>query len=229
MPYDHGRQCDAVIALFRQAVERDPHFAFAHAMLAVFLWLKVVTSSAARRMRTSPNRSPTRSCAVDRPANPFIMSGADTAQRVRQRGARRSTLRSAPRPRRRRRAVRRAFRRKRPLGVSRAGSRRKSHRTHAGPRPVPERMLHTGMPPRTLGGSADVAQHSTTTYPNSFLAWTELANALAALDRWARRGRHATGQGHRPDVHARLLRKGTRSPGAIGKRSSTPAGGLAPA
>jgi tetratricopeptide (TPR) repeat protein len=182
-----ARQCDAVIALFRQAVERDPHFAFAHAMLAVFLWLKVVTM-----FSRAPDADIAESLAhADRalsiaPANPFIMSGAaiphrgfgnealalDLAQRAKAAGGGDALYGER-------------FGGNALWGcLVQAGREEEAIELMLARRPVPERMLHTAY--AALGRWEEAlmwAQHSTTTYPNSFLAWTELANALAALDR----------------------------------------------
>ena len=201
MPMTTARQCDAVIALFRQAVERDPHFAFAHAMLAVFLWLKVVTM-----FSRAPDADIAESLAhADRalsiaPANPFIMSGAAIPHRgVRQRGARARPCAARQGRRRRRRAVRRAFRRKRPLGVSRAGSKPGGggHRTHAGP---PDwyrsaTLSHRVRRPRTLGGSADVLRSTAPRHTR-----TRFWRGRSSRTHWLR----STGWGEARDVMQRV-------------------------
>jgi TolB-like protein len=180
-------QCDAVVGMYREAVARDGAFALARIFLAVGLWIRVVTmfSRTAEADIAESLAQADRALAMA-PSNPFIMAGAaiphrnfgnealalDLSQRANAAGGPDSLFGAR-------------------FGgntlwacLVQAGREEEAIARMLASRPIPERTLYTAY--AALGRWDDAltwAQRGATTYPNSFLAWTEVANALAVLGR----------------------------------------------
>jgi TolB-like protein len=181
------RERDDKIDVLRRAAERDPNFAFGLSMLASFLAISVMTMFS-RKPADDIAESLRRADAALRlsPDNPVIMQGACLPHRVF--GDEALALDLA------RRATAAGYSDflfgARFLGnglfscLIQAGREQEAIELMLASRPLPERGLYTayaaqGDWPEALAW----AQRATTTYPSSYLAWTEVANAMAMLDR----------------------------------------------
>jgi TolB-like protein len=181
------KQRDRLIELLRHATHRDPRFPMAHSMLGSFLCLSIMTLF---------SRKPDEDIAealehADRslslaPGNPLIMQGAvmphrvfgnealalDLAERANAAGGSDSMFGA------------------RFIGnnlfacLVQVGREDDAIKLMLDSRPVPERVLYPAY--AALGNWPDAltwAQRGATTYPDLYLAWVDVANAMAMLDR----------------------------------------------
>ncbi len=184
LPMNTVANRDTIVGLMRKAVERDPQYAPAHSGLSYMLYFSVVTMF---------SRQPDEDCAealrhVDRalqlaPRNPLVMQEAawphrvfgdedmamDLATRANAMGVDSASGRLATRP---------LF-----ACLIQAGREEEAIALMLDARPLPERSLHTayavqGDWPEALKWSQRAAANA----PH-YLAWTEVANAMAMLDR----------------------------------------------
>jgi TolB-like protein len=177
------RERDTMIDTLRQAVARDSQFPFAQAMLSFWLFMSVVTlfsrdpdSDIAEALRCAD-----RALSLA-PTNPLVMSWVSMPHRAFGNEALALDL---------------AQRASAAIGgdslfgarfrgeglcycLIQAGREEEAIEVMLASRPTPERMLYTAY--AALGRweeALEWAQRGATTYPTYFLAWTELANALA--------------------------------------------------
>jgi tetratricopeptide (TPR) repeat protein len=186
-PFATVRQRDRVIELLRRAVERDPNFALANALLSVMLGVSVYTlfSRTPDADIAEALRHADRALALA-PGNPHVMSGAalthrmfgnealalDLAQRATAIGGidgmfgayfGNNTL---------------------PSCLMQAGRLEEAIELMLASRPAPERELYTAY--AALGRWEDALiwiQRHAASFPTSFLGQVDLANALAVLGR----------------------------------------------
>jgi len=186
MPMNTVGECDEVISLMRQAVERDPSYAGAHAGLAFCLCVSVMTMFSRKPDEDIAEalRHVARALSLD-PGSPMEMQVASMAHRLFGDEALALDL---------------AERATAMVGMDsmfgryggtmlfdsliQAGRENEAIELMLKTRPIPERPLYWAY--AALGNWPEAltwAQRATATWPNSYLAWAEVANAMAMNDR----------------------------------------------
>ncbi len=177
---------DEIIALLRQAVERDPNYAGAHAFLAYFLCMSVTTMFSRKPDEDIAEalRHVDRALSLDR-GNPMVTQAAAYAHRLFGDEAlaldlaERATAMVGMDSMFGQRGGTGLF-----ASLIQAGRAEEAIELMLATRPKPERPLCWAY--AALGNWPEAltwAQRLTTTNPNDYLAWTYVANAMAMNDR----------------------------------------------
>jgi len=181
------KERDELIELLRRAVRRDPNFPMAHSMLGAFLCLSIMTLFSRKPDEDTAEALQHADRALSlAPANPLIMQGAvwphrlfgnealalDLSERANAAGGSDSMFGA------------------RFIGnnlfacLIQMGREDEAIQLMLDSRPMPEQMLYAAYAAQDNWPDALTwAQHGATTRPDLYLAWVEVANAMAMLDR----------------------------------------------